>query len=166
MSGPRPIVAMGVSGSGKSTFGKALAERLGAPFLEGDDMHPPENVAKMHAGQPLSDADRAPWLERVAAALAAQSGWAVVSCSALKRGYRDRLRADAPAAAFVLLHADEDVLRDRVAHRKGHFMPPSLLESQLATLEPPAADEHALTLDATRDVDRNVADACAWLARS
>lgn len=137
---------MGVSGCGKSTVGEALAARLGLPFVEGDELHPPENVARMRAGTPLTDADRASWLDRVAGALAAAEGGAVVSCSALKRSYRDRLRRAAPDVRFVHLHGPEPLLAARMAARSGHYMPPSLLASQLQTLEPPGADEHAVCL--------------------
>lgn len=144
MSFPRVIVVMGVSGTGKSTVGRALAETLDLPFVEGDDLHPPANVAKMADGIPLTDADRAPWLDRIAAQLDKP---VVVTCSALKRGYRDRLRAAAPDLVLVYLHGTPELLATRMAQRDGHFMPTSLLESQLATLEEPAADEDAIPVD-------------------
>jgi gluconokinase len=144
MSFPRVIVVMGVSGTGKSTIGRALAETLDLPFIEGDDLHPPANVAKMADGIPLTDADRAPWLDRIAARLDQP---AVVTCSALKRSYRDRLRAAAPDLVLVYLHGTPELLATRMAQRDGHFMPTSLLESQLATLEEPAADEDAIPVD-------------------
>ncbi|MBE7219311.1 MAG: gluconokinase [Caulobacteraceae bacterium] len=136
---PRVVVA-GVSGSGKSTLGAALAARLGVPFVDGDDLHSEAAKAKMHRGEPLTDADRAPWLDRVAAALAAPRG-VVIACSALKRAYRDRLRAAAPSAVTLVLEAPRAVLEARLRARHGHFMPARLLDSQLATLEPPQPDE-------------------------
>jgi carbohydrate kinase (thermoresistant glucokinase family) len=160
---PRPVIVMGVSASGKSSAGRALADALGCGFVEGDDLHPPANIAKMKAGVPLDDADRAPWLDAVARVLGTADGWLVASCSALKRVYRDRLLAVAPRTAFVLMDAPEAVLRQRSMARKGHFMPASLLASQLATLEKPRAPERALILDATRSMDRNVDEALAWL---
>ncbi len=129
---------MGVSGSGKSTIGDELAARLGIRFVDADDLHPAANVAKMAAGHPLTDDDRWPWLDAVGAVLA--RGPVVVACSALKRSYRDRLRAAAPDLAVVYLSAPRDLLVERMTHRT-HFMPVTLLDSQLATLEPPAADE-------------------------
>ena len=147
---------MGVSGAGKSVVGERLAAALGAPFCEGDTLHPPENVAKMHAGVPLTDADRAPWLDRVAAWLAEHPA-GVVSCSALKRVYRDRLRLAAPDARFVLLDVPEAVLAERLAHRPAHFMPAALLDSQLATLERPGADERAMIVAAEGGVEATVA---------
>jgi len=140
----RPIVVMGVSGTGKSTIGRGLAETLGLPFVEGDDLHPDANVAKMAAGIPLSDADRAPWLDRVAARLDEP---VVVTCSALKRSYRDRLRLAAPDLVLVYLHGTPELLAERMAQRDGHFMPTSLLDSQLATLEEPAVDEDVIPVD-------------------
>lgn len=136
---------MGVSGSGKTTVGAALAHDLGLELVDGDALHPAANVAKMAAGIPLDDADRAPWLDAIGAVLAA--GPVVVACSALKRVYRDRLRAAAPTLQLVFLDGERDVLASRMAARPDHFMPASLLDSQLATLEPPAPDEHALTVD-------------------
>jgi gluconokinase len=144
MSITRPVVVMGVSGSGKTTVGEALAEALGVPFADGDALHPAANVAKMAAGIPLDDADRAPWLDTIGALLSA--GSIVIACSALKRTYRDRLRAAAPDLELVFLEVDRATLLDRMTHRT-HFMPPSLLDSQLATLEPPTADEHAVVVD-------------------
>ncbi len=144
MSLRRPIVVMGVSGTGKSTIGRGLAETLGLPFVEGDDLHPQANIAKMAAGIPLTDADRAPWLDRIAAELDRQ---VVVTCSALKRSYRDRLRVAAPDLVLVYLHGAPELLAARMAQRDGHFMPSSLLESQLATLEEPAADEDTIPVD-------------------
>jgi len=144
MSLSRPVVVMGVSGTGKSTIGLALAEALDVPFVEGDDLHPPANRAKMADGIPLTDADRAPWLDAVAAALAEP---VVVACSALKRRYRDRLREAAPDLALVYLHGEATLLAARMEGREGHFMPTSLLRSQLDTLEEPAADEDAIGVD-------------------
>ena len=150
MTAPR-LVIMGVSGCGKSTVGERLAQRLGVPFLEGDDLHPPHNVALMAAGTPLTDADRADWLDAIAERLSdlQSDEGLVVSCSALKRRYRDRLRAAASDLQFVHLHGDPALLATRLAQRQGHYMPPSLLLSQLETLEIPSADESALSLDIT-----------------
>jgi carbohydrate kinase (thermoresistant glucokinase family) len=145
---PPVVVLMGVAGSGKSTVAGVLAGRLGWPLAEGDDLHPPENVAKMAAGHPLDDADRQPWLRRI-------RDWiddrerrgepGIVTCSALKRSYRDILRDD--HVVFVYLHGSAEQLQARMTARQGHFMPPSLLESQLDTLEPPDPDEQALQVD-------------------
>lgn len=160
------IVVMGVSGSGKSTFGAALARALDAPFREGDDLHPAANVAKMAAGAPLDDHDRAPWLVAVGAWLASHGETGgVVSCSALRRAYRDRLRAACPALKIIMLDADGATLRARLALRRGHFMPPSLLDSQVATLEPPGPDENALVLDATAPLGISLAQTRSWLGR-
>jgi gluconokinase len=134
------VVLMGVSGSGKTTVGRALADALGCAFLDGDDLHPPANVAKMAAGVPLDDADRAPWLAAVRAAIdrvVADGGDAVVACSALKQAYRDALGVPRAGVALVWLTADPATLAARLAARRHHFMPPALLPSQLATLEPP-----------------------------
>lgn len=161
------VVVMGVSGCGKSTVGRALAQALGLPFVEGDDLHPPRNVALMAAGTPLTDDDRRDWLNTLAEVLAGAAGrghGVVVSCSALKRSYRDRLRAGAPATRFVFLHGPRELLAERLAARSGHYMPPSLLQSQLDTLEPPAADERALRFDVQAAPDAIVAAACAQLA--
>jgi gluconokinase len=157
------IIVMGVSGSGKTTLGTALASRLGVAFIEGDSLHPAENIAKMSAGTPLSDADRWPWLENISAALAAKQG-AVGSCSALKRIYRDRLRSGiGPALRFVCLMVPRSELERRMAERRGHFMPPGLLDSQLAALEPPVGESDALVLDGTAAPDSNVDRVAAWL---
>ncbi|PWC52471.1 gluconokinase [Azospirillum sp. TSO22-1] len=144
------IVVMGVSGCGKTSVGRHLAHLLGWPFLEGDAFHPPENVAKMAAGTPLQDEDRWGWLDTIGnrLALARTEGQpVVVSCSALKRRYRDRLRAQAPNILFVHLTGDRATILERMARRTGHYMPASLLDSQLADLEPPGADERALACD-------------------
>jgi carbohydrate kinase (thermoresistant glucokinase family) len=147
---PTVLVVMGVSGVGKTTLAKALAERLGWPFHEGDDLHPASNIAKMEAGIPLTDADRAPWLDAIAAWIDGQlevgrSG--VITCSALKRAYRNRLLAGRPRVIFVFDQLDEAAAAKRIAGRKGHFMPPSLLASQFADLEPPGPDEPVITVD-------------------
>ena len=140
----RAVVVMGVSGTGKSTVGAVLADALGVPFVEGDDLHPEVNVAKMAAGIQLTDEDRAPWLDLIAAELHRP---VVVACSALRRVYRDRLRRDAPDLALVYLHGNPELLAERMGGRPGHFMPTALLDSQLATLEPPTLDENAIAMD-------------------
>jgi gluconokinase len=156
--GSRVVVVMGVSASGKSTVGARLAQRLGVPFLEGDDLHPAANRAKMASGHPLDDADRRPWLaaltEWIRAASGGQGG--VASCSALKRAYRDQFRRTGADLWFVYLALDRAVAADRIAHRKGHFMPPALLDSQYATLDPLHSDEQGVTIDASRDTDQVV----------
>ena len=166
MTLPRAILVMGVCGAGKTTLGRALADRLGYAFIEGDDLHSAANVAKMAAGTPLTDEDRAPWLERVADALAdaATRGGGVVACSALKRRYRDLLR-NRSRQALAIVHPllADGALLDRLARREGHFMPPGLLASQQAALEPPAPDEHACTIDAARPLGEQVASAIALL---
>jgi carbohydrate kinase (thermoresistant glucokinase family) len=148
---PAPrVVVMGVSGCGKSTVGRALAARLGVNFVEGDALHSDRNVAKMAAGIPLTDADRHGWLQAVAEQISnptAEARGVVASCSALKRIYRDLLRAGAPDLRFVFLHGDPALLAERLATRTGHYMPPSLLHSQLQTLEPPDDDEAPIRLD-------------------
>jgi gluconokinase/shikimate kinase len=150
---PVVLVVTGVSGSGKSALAGMLAGRLGWDLEEGDDLHPPENIAKMASGHALTDADRWPWLQRVARWITdhTQSGrCGVITCSALKRVYRDLLRGD--RVVFVYLAGSRDLLASRLAARHGHFMPPALLESQLATLEPPSPDEHAVTIDVSGTV--------------
>ena len=147
---------MGVSGSGKSTVGAALAQALGVPFADADDLHPPENVAKMSAGQPLDDADRFPWLETIGRWLADHDSGGVMSCSALKRSYRDQLRGHAPDVLFLHLRASYDVIAKRQASRPGHFMPASLLRSQFETLEPLEPDERGSVIDAGQGVDEIV----------
>lgn len=146
---PTALIVMGVSGSGKSTVGQLLGQRLGWPFRDGDAFHPPANVEKMRAGAPLTDADRWPWLDAIAAYLQAreaEGGHAVIACSALKRAYRDRLRASGARLRFVHLDGSPALVDARMKARKDHFMPASLLESQFATLETPAADENPLTV--------------------
>lgn len=147
MPQPANVVVMGVSGSGKSTIGKLLAEKLGVPFTDADDLHPESNVAKMAAGTPLEDEDRWPWLALVGDALAAASTTGlVVACSALKRSYREAILASAPATVFVLLHGPRELLSERMGHRDDHFMPLGLLDSQLATLELLEPDEPGFTV--------------------
>ena len=144
------IVVMGVCGSGKTTVGRELARAMGADFIEGDDLHPASNRAKMSSGQPLTDADRWPWLDAIAAEarqLAGRDRDVVVSCSALRRTYRDRLRTAGAGVHFIHLTGTHELLADRMAGRTGHFMPPGLLASQLASLEHPEPDESAAVLD-------------------
>jgi gluconokinase len=136
------VIVMGVSGSGKSTVGGLLAERLGVPYAEADDFHPPANIAKMAAGQPLDDTDRGPWLDTIADWITdRRDEGGVVSCSALRRRYRDRLREAAPALFFVHLDGSEELIADRLTARMSHFMPPGLLRSQFDALEPLEPDE-------------------------
>lgn len=150
-----PLVVMGVSGSGKSTAGAALAQRLRVPYGDADDFHPPENIAKMTAGEALDDDDRRPWLEAIGRWLEEHDD-GVVTCSALKRAYRDLLREHRPDVLFVHLHGDREVIARRQATRPGHFMPASLLDSQFATLEPLEDDERGLVVDVGPPVDRVV----------
>jgi len=153
----RPVVVlMGVCGSGKTEVGRRLAARLGCDFLDGDAFHPSANVAKMRAGTPLTDLDRWPWLDRLAAEIGGRlddGTGAVVACSALARRHRDRLGLARPGVVLVHLDGGRDLLAARLAARRGHFMPPGLLESQLATLERPGADEHAITIDVAAPAD-------------
>ena len=145
------LVVMGVSGSGKTTVARQVAERLGWPFAEGDDFHPAANVEKMRAGQPLTDDDRAPWLAALAHWIGAREAAAqssVLTCSALRREYRDGLCRDHPSVRFAHLAASPDILRSRLEHRREHYMPVSLLESQLALLEPLQPDEPGATMPA------------------
>ncbi len=159
MTPPPVLVVMGVSGSGKSTVAAPLAARLGWPFQEGDALHPPANIAKMKAGIPLTDADRAPWLAAIAAWIDGQVAvgeGGIVTCSALKRAYRDRLTRGRPRVRIVYLQGSPAVLAARLARRRGHFMPPSLLPSQLQDLEPPTPDEHPIVIDIDQPVAAQV----------
>lgn len=148
------VVAMGVSGSGKSAVGAALAQRLRVPFADADDFHPPANIAKMTAGRALDDEDRYPWLEAVGEWLGSHATTgAVMSCSALRRTYRDQLRHHAPTVEFLHLQGDPEVISGRQANRPGHFMPASLLHSQLSTLEPLAPDELGQVVDVDQSIE-------------
>lgn len=162
------IVVMGVSGCGKSTLGKRLAAEIRVDYVEGDDLHPPHNVERMAAGVALTDADRAEWLAALAARLhdahAARRGL-VVTCSALKRSYRDTLRGGAPKLVLLHLQGEPALLAQRVAQRSGHYMPPSLLQSQLDTLEPPQSDEASIPVDIAWPAERQVAVALEQLHR-
>lgn len=159
------IVVMGVSGCGKSTIGKSLADALDWDFQEGDALHPQANVDKMKAGIPLNDDDRWPWLDRIAAWITSeqsQGRQGVVTCSALKRAYRDRLRRAGDGVRFAYIHVPRAELERRMTHRL-HFMPASLLDSQLQTLEIPTGDEQALAVTGVANVDAMVAEVCDWL---
>jgi len=148
------LVVMGVSGSGKSTVGAALAQRLGVPFADADDLHPAANIAKMASGQPLDDDDRYPWLETIGAWLADRdASGGVISCSALKVAYRDQLRRHAPRVRFIHLSGSRDVIARRQAGRLGHFMPASLLDSQFAVIEPLGPEEDGVVIDVDQSVD-------------
>ncbi|MER9654857.1 gluconokinase [Mesorhizobium sp. M0152] len=165
---PPAIVVMGVAGCGKSAVGVALAAALGAVFIEGDRLHPPENVARMASGAPLTDQLREGWLDAIGERIVASVGQGqgvVAACSALKRGYRERLRGFCRDIAFLYLEIDPATASQRVGNRKGHFMPASLVDSQFAILEPPAQDERALTLDARLPVAELVSDAGRLLRR-
>jgi beta-N-acetylhexosaminidase len=146
------MVLMGVSGCGKTSVGLKLAEELGARFVDGDALHSEANRAKMNAGIPLTDEDRWPWLESVGETL--NSGdQMIVACSALKRVYRDRIRAAAPGTVFVHLHGTREILAERLGGRKGHFFPAALLDSQLEILEPLAADEAGFVVNIDAPLD-------------
>jgi gluconokinase len=159
-----PVVVMGVSGSGKTTVGQALADALRAHFIEGDAFHPPANVERMRGGLPLTDAHRAQWLDALASELQRCAPRAVLACSALKRAYRDRLRAATPGLRFVFLDLSEDLARRRTAARHGaHFFPTSLVTSQFATLEPPVDEPDVIRLPADQPIGTLVTEALAGL---
>ncbi|GAA3567988.1 gluconokinase [Microlunatus spumicola] len=163
---PTVLVVMGVSGTGKSTVARSLADALGWPMEEGDDLHPEANVEKMEQGIPLTDDDRWPWLDRVGEWIDAQGRRGepgIVTCSALKRAYRDRLRR--PNVTFVHLAGTRETISRRMAARSGHFMPLSLLDSQLETLEPPGPDEQVITVDLGGTPEEEVAVVLAALDR-
>lgn len=150
------IVLMGVAGCGKSSVGAALSAAMGLPYVDGDDLHPSANIAKMSAGQPLTDVDRLPWLDLVGQAL--RPGPMIIGCSALRRAYRERITAAAGGpVCFVHLAGSRAVIEARMRARQGHFMPPALLDSQFATLEPPAPDENAISVDIDQPMARIVA---------
>ncbi len=148
-----PVVVMGVSGSGKSTVGAALARRLEVEFADADSFHPHANIAKMAAGTPLTDDDRHPWLNAVGQWLAAHRAGGVMSCSALARRYRDQLRSHCPAIEFLHLTGSPDLIAGRQVDRPGHFMPSALMASQFDALEPLQSDEHGMTLDVDQSVE-------------
>ncbi|GAA2795298.1 gluconokinase [Saccharopolyspora taberi] len=160
------VVVMGVAGSGKTTVAELLAGRAGLEFVEADRFHSPENIAKMSAGTPLTDADRLPWLRSLSEWMRdrrAAGSATVLACSALKRPYRDILREHAPNLKFVHLHGPEELVLARMASRKGHFMPTALLDSQFAALEPLEADEDGITLDLAETPDQLADRALSWL---
>ena len=157
---------MGVAGCGKSTVGAALAERMAARYIDGDDLHPAANIAKMSRGQPLCDADRAPWLDLVGKALRDHNGVCLIGCSALKRIYRDRIRlAAGEAVGFLHLAGGREVIEARMSQREGHFMPVALLDSQFAALEPLEDDEDGLAVDIDQSFEAVVADLIARITR-
>lgn len=157
---PAPVVVvMGVSGAGKSTLVTALAARLGWARQDGDDLHPPENVEKMRRDQPLTDADRAPWLAAVRQwidARRAENVPCLLACSALKQSYREEIRAGRPGLRFVWLTGDREILHRRLAQRTGHFAAPQMLDSQLTTLEPPAPQEGVIAVDIALSTEAQV----------
>jgi gluconokinase len=162
----KAVVVMGVASCGKTTIGEALAKHFNVPFVEGDSLHGPDNVAKMSAGIALTDDDRWPWLQRVGEALQGEVG-CIASCSALKRVYREAISKHAGRpVTFIHLHGTVEVLRQRIANRKGHFMPASLLDSQLATLEIPTTAENAVTIDINQSSAHIVKVAIDFLTRN
>jgi gluconokinase len=163
VSAPIHLVVMGVAGCGKSAVGRRVADALGLPLIEGDDFHPPSNIAKMRQGVPLTDADRAGWLSELGLQLAARPQGAVLACSALKRSYRDTLRAAVPRLHFLHLGIGQDEALARVGARSGHFDPPALVASQFAALEDPAGEPGVQVADGTESVAAIAAEAVAWL---
>src|SRR6185437_15719332 len=166
MAGPVVLVTMGVSGAGKTTLGEMLAARLGWPFKEGDELHPPANVAKMKSGHPLNDADRAPWLAAVGEWIdgwvaAGESG--VISCSALKRAYRDTIAAGRPAVRFVFIDLDEETIAARLQRPEHAYWPPALLHSQFEALQVPTPDEPVIIVDGHASRDAQVDEVVAAL---
>ena len=157
------VVVMGVSGCGKSEVGRALAATLSLPLVEGDEFHPPSNIEKMKNGIALQDADRAGWLALLGAELASRGGGAVLTCSALKKAYRDVLRAACPDVRFLHLQLSEAQAQRRVASRPGHFYPPALVSTQFAALQDPAGEPGVLQVDATRPIEEIAALARNWL---
>ncbi|MEW2319329.1 gluconokinase [Streptomyces bauhiniae] len=168
MRTPQVVVVMGVAGTGKTTIGPLLAARLGVPYAEGDDFHPQANIDKMSAGTPLEDADRWPWLDAIGRWAHGRAGLGgVVSSSALKRAYRDRLRAEAPGVVFVHLTGSRELIESRMSQRQGHFMPTALLDSQFATLQPLQADEAGVAVDVSgspEEITERAAEALAAFA--
>lgn len=166
MNSPHVVVVMGVAGTGKTTIGPLLAARLGVPYAEGDDFHPPANIAKMSAGTPLDDSDRWPWLDAIGEWAHGRAGLGgVVSSSALKRAYRDRLRAAAPDAVFLHLTGGRGLIEERMRERRGHFMPTALLDSQYAALQPLQADEAGVAVDVSGSPEDITERAVAALRR-
>ncbi len=158
------LVVMGVSGCGKSSLGQAVAAELGLPLIEGDDFHPEANIRKMKSGTPLTDEDRAGWLVRLGEELASRPGGAVLTCSALKRAYRDRLRAAVPGLRFVFMQIDKAEALARVQARSAvHIFPASLVDSQFQTLESPEGETGVLTVPATDPLPQSAARVRAWL---
>ena len=166
---PGALVVTGVSGSGKTTLAQRLAERLGCDFKEGDELHPPANVAKMSSGQSLNDTDRSPWLAAIGDWI---DGWAragrcgVITCSALKRAYRDELAQGRPNVIFVFMDLDQATIAERLKHRAGHFWPPGLLASQFADLQRPGPDEHVVDVVGTKSLDEQIEQVVQALAAS
>lgn len=170
MKSPLLLVVMGVSGCGKSTFSQAIGNALGLQVADGDDFHAPESVAKMQAGIALDDADRWPWLDRIAAYLSTgpaadtHEAGRVIACSALKQSYRDRIRSRLPSVRFIFLDGDAELIKRRMSHRIGHFMPPGLLDDQLRTLQRPGADEtDVITVSMAQPIAQMVQQATARL---
>lgn len=160
------VVVMGVAGCGKSSLGQCCAQAAGLPLLEGDDFHSPDNVAKMRSGTPLNDADRAAWLGELALQLQGQPQGVVLTCSALRRRYRDQLRQAVPGLRFLFLSLTQPQARERVAARSAHLFPVSLVASQFEALEDPSAEEGVLVLDAMEPLAALEAEAMHWLAQA